>query len=258
MVVLQMVWAILVSLFLLVLAYGLTFAVFAGPPLLLGWVCWRLLRKKEGKGFGEGLLLALIALLMIGTPSLMAIFHEKHREVGDHMRAALIRCGEMLKNGEREVLAQELSAFVESPEMHLDLLPFTVAFRKAVGAEEPPPPERTLPDSVTRIALGCYGAVCLLLLGVWVLMFLRKAESKKRHVYLIVLFCLSCSGVFTVWVGDGVQTGYSITAIRHDVRVLAEAVARPEVPSELLPQLENPEPRAYSYIRLLPPRESEE
>ncbi len=229
-----------------------------GPIALAAWGCWRFTRTRLGEKYGERVLPGLIVLLMIGTPFWMASLDDKHREVEDHMRAALIRCGEMLKNGEREVLAQKLSAFVESPEMHLDLLPFTVAFRKAVGAEAPPPPAWTLPGPMTMIVLGGYIAVCLVLLGVWVLMFRRKSKLMKRHEYLILLFGLSLAGIYIPWVGDQARTGYSITGIRYDVRQLAEAVSGPEVPPELLPQLENPEPQAYSYIRLLPPRKSEE
>lgn len=228
-------------------------------PVILG-ICgyWILIRTRFGEKFGERVFGVPIVFLMIGNPFFMDVSYGKFLEARDNMRAALIRCGEMLKNGEREVLAQKLSAFVESPEMHLDLLPFTVAFQKAVGAEAPPLPAWTLPGPMTMIVLGGYIAVCLVLLGVWVLMFRRKSKLTKRHEYLILLFGLSLAGIYIPWVGDQARTGYSITGIRYDVRQLAEAVSGPEVPPELLPQLENPEPQAYSYIRLLPPRKSEE
>ena len=220
-------------------------------PVILG-ICgyWILIRTRFGEKFGERVFGVPIVFLMIGNPFFMDVSYGKFLEARDNMRAALIRCGEMLKNGEREVLAQKLAVFAESPERDLAPLPFAAAFRKAVGAEEPPPPPWTPPEKTTMIALGVYSAVWFVLLGVWGLMFWRKSKLTKRHVYLILLFSMSLVCVFLAWAGIMVRSGYSGTAIRHDVRGLAEAVSRPEIPPELLPQLEDPKPRAYSYIRL--------
>ena len=220
------------------------------PIVLAAWGCWRFTRTRLGEKYGERVLLGLIVLMIIGTPSFLTVSYGHFLKQGDNMRAALIRCGEMLKNGEREVLAQKLAAFVKSPEMDLAPLPFAAAFRKAVGAEEPPPPPWTPPEKTTMIALGVYSAVWFVLLGVWGLMFWRKSKLTKRHGYLILLFSMSLVCVFLAWAGIMVRSGYSGTAIRHDVRGLAEAVSRPEIPPDLLPQLENPEPCGFSYIRL--------
>ncbi len=228
-------------------------------PVILG-ICgyWILIRTRFGEKFGERVFGVPIVFLMIGNPFFMDISYGKFVEARDNMRAALIRCGEMLKNGEREVLAQKLSAFVESPEMKRDFFPFTVALRNAVGAEDASPPERTPPEPMTMIVLGSYIAVCLVLIGIWLRMLRRGIKPEKRREYLLLLFVLSLVVMFVVSNQAHVRNEYAVNDARFDVRLLVEAVARPEVPPELLPQLENPEPQAYSYIRLLPPRKSEE
>ena len=236
----------LVGLFMLVVVYAAIFAKFFGLPLLLGWVCWRLFREKDGKGFAEGLLLVLTAALMGGAIWLAADYGIERRAAYDHMRAALIRCGEMLKNGEREALAQKLSAFVESPEMDSRLIPFTVAFEKAVGAEEPPPPERWEREALFPYAF--WGGVCLVLIGIWAVMLGCGVEPRKRRGYLSVLAGLSLFGVILVSFLGTVRLGYTKMGLDKDVRRLAKEVARPEIPPELLPQLENPERGIWSYL----------
>lgn len=245
--VLQIGWALLESLFMLLLVNVLMFAVFIGPPLLLGWVCWRLLRKKEGKGFGEGLLLAMTAALMVGQIWLFAARGIERRDAKSHMRAALIRCGEMLKNGEHEVLAQKLAAFTGSPEMELELVPFTVAFGKAVGAEEPPP-ERW--DWEDLLSCGFWGVLYLALIAIWAVMLGRGTEPRKRRGYLAVLAGISLCSLMVVWLIGGILLGYNRMWVRSDVRKLVEAVSGPEVQPELLPQLENPGTDGLPYIRL--------
>ena len=247
MVVLQMGWAFFEDLFLVTLSYVLIFAVIFGPPLLLGWGCWRLFRENGRKGFGEALLLVLTAALMVGQIWLFAARGIERRDAKSHMRAALIRCGEMLKNGEREVLTQKLAAFTGSPEMELELVPFSVAFRKAVGAEEPPP-ERW--DGEDLLSCGFLGVLYLALIGVWAVMLGRGAEPRKRRGYLSVLAGLSLCVLMLVWLTGGILLGYNRMWVRSDVRKLAEAVSGPEVQPELLPQLENPGTDGLPYIRL--------
>ena len=241
-------------LFMLAVGQTILLLMIFGLPLLLGWGCWRLFRENGRKGFGEGLMLALTAALMVGQIWLFAARGIEYRGAHSHMRAALIRCGEMLKNGEREVLAQKLSAFVESPEMDLGLLPFTVAFRNAVGAEAPPPPERW--DGEDLLSCGFWGVLYLALIAIWAVMLGRGTEPRKRRGYLAVLAGISLCSLMVVWLIGGIHLGYNRMWVRSDVRKLAEAVSGPEIQPELLPRLENPEPQGYSYIRLPRRRES--
>ncbi len=242
-------------LFMLAVGQTILLLMIFGLPLLLGWGCWRLFRENGRKGFGEGLMLALTAALMVGQIWLFAARGIEYRGAHSHMRAALIRCGERLKNGEREVLAQKLAAFTGSPEMELELVPFTVAFGNAVGAEEPPP-ERW--DWEDLLSCGFWGVLYLALIAIWAVMLGRGTEPRKRRGYLAVLAGISLCSLMVVWLIGGIHLGYNRMWVRSDVRKLAEAVSGPEVPPELLPRLENPEPQGYSYIRLLPPRKSEE
>ena len=242
-------------LFMLAVGQTILLLMIFGLPLLLGWGCWRLFRENGRKGFGEGLMLALTAALMVGQIWLFAARGIEYRGAHSHMRAALIRCGEMLKNGEREVLAQKLAAFTRSPEMELELVPFTVAFGNAVGAEEPPP-ERW--DGEDLFSCAFWGVLYLALIAIWAVMLGRGTEPRKRRGYLAVLAGISLCSLMVVWLIGGIHLGYNRMWVRSDVRKLAEAVSGPEIQPELLPRLENPEPQGYSYIRLLPPRESEE
>ena len=73
--------------------------------------------------------------------------------------------------------------------------------------------------------------------------------------------CILCFGIWWCEAGEYRGRGEMVRLLgaRWDVELLLDEISRPgEIAPGFLKQLENPERQAYSYIRLLPPRESEE
>ena len=229
----------------------LILAAVGGVPALLIWGGTRFGRTECGRKYGEAVFLALLALMLI-VGALLYVYHDyRYQEAQSNMRAALIRCGEILKNGQREWLAQRLAVFAESPEMDLAPVPFSVAFLRAVA------PDREAPAWRFEARLESYvvGAVYVVLIGIWGMIVEGKAKPDTRRGYLVVLIVLTMFFMFGGLFSFFFETQAAGDHFRRDVRRLAEEVARPEIAPELLPLLERPEEDGFGYLWKLPKRD---
>ncbi len=234
-------WALILVILANVLLVG------ALAVLVLGAEC--MCRTERWRKYGEAALLIPAAWLMLGL-GWYTRMHDSEREAAyENMRAALIRCGEMLKNGERERLKLQLTFFLRSPEAKKGMYSFSVAFLRAVA------PEKASAEGTGRGTLvpeARYGAMCLVFLGIWGVMFLCRAKPTIRCGYLFGV-CILCFGIWWCAAGEYRGRGEMVRLLgaRWDVELLLDEISRPgEIAPELLPQLENPGTDGPPYIRL--------
>ena len=201
----------------------------------------------------EGVLFAIFSLLLLLAFTTWARFVASRDEFHRNMRLALMQCGAMLRNGQKEELSHKIVELRESE-----------AFKEHYGCDGflPQQPylmskafrETMLPETVdTRRISGAVllvgGGIWGIFLVVWMLLHLCRAHSERRLVFLKSSICISAFFLFAAFVGRSVDNGYRINGLNFDLNGLQQALSRPDIPLELFELLENPLERGpYQYL----------
>ena len=201
------------------------------------------------KPYMEFVLLAVFSLSFLSAVVLWADLDLSRAETRRNMTLALMQCGKMLRDGEREALAQDVARLTASAEvMQGDAYLIAKRFRETVL------PGPTAGEGTTAIAAAGILLNGTLIWGVlavvWLIAYLRRYRPERRRLLLLVLSGIGLSLLALAVSGRMVDTAYRTNAIRQDLRTLSEALAKPEPPPELLPQLEKPRHNSYWWLRL--------
>lgn len=201
------------------------------------------------KPYVEFVLLAVFSLSFLSAVVLWADLDLSRREVRRNVALALMQCGKMLRDGEREALARDVARLTASEEvMRSDAYLIAKRFRETVL------PGPTAGEGTTAIAAAgiLLNGVLIwgVLTGAWLIAYLRRYRPERRRLLLVVLTGIGLILFAVAVAGRMVDAAYRSNAIRQDLRTLSEALAKPEPPPELLPQLEKPRHHSYWWLRL--------
>ena len=86
------------------------------------------------------------------------------------------------------------------------------------------------------------------LAGAWLILYCRRYRPERRRLLLAVLSGIGLILLSVAVSGRMVDSAYRTIGVRFDLRLLHEALSRPEIPPELLPQLEKPQNRSYRFL----------
>lgn len=192
-------------------------------------------------------LLAVFSLSFLSAIVLWGDLDLSRREVRRNMTLALMQCGKMLRNGEREALARDVARLTASEEaMQSDAYLIAKRFREIV-LPGPTAGEGTAAVAAAGILMNGV-LIWGVLTGVWLIAYLRRYRPERRRLLLLVLTGVGLILLAVAVSGRMVDSAYRANGVRFDLRLLHEALSRPEIPPELLPQLEKPRNRSYRFL----------
>ena len=204
---------------------------------------------RPAKPYMEFVLLGAFSLSFLSAVVLWADLDLSRREVRRNMTLALMQCGKMLREGEREILARDVARLTASAEvMQSDAYLIAKRFRETV-LPGPAAGEGTAAVAASGILLNGVLIWCVLT-GAWLIAYLRRYRPERRRLLLPVLTGIGLFLLAVAVSGRMVDSAYRTNAIRQDLRKLSGALAKPEPPPELLPQLEKPRHHSYWWLRL--------
>ena len=141
---------------------------------------------RPAKPYAEFVLLAVFSLSFLSAVGLWADLDLSRREVRRNMTLALMQCGKMLRNGEREVLARDVARLTASEEvMQRDAYLIAKRFR-----------ENVLPGPTAGEGTAAVAAAGILMNGVliwgvlavvWLIAYLRRHRPERRRLLLLAL-----------------------------------------------------------------------
>ena len=192
----------------------------------------------------EWILLSLMTISWATAAFFNAAVEENWKCSMENMERALQQCAVMLKSGEQLQLHERLTTLLASPEMETrKAAKISLAFAKKMGVASVP--EKKMPSIY-------WGIIWIVLLLVWCLLYHFRLKHSVRIGYLAIVTVLALSVLCLVYVAAGVQNAYGCAGFRGDIELLGELVFIPQFRPQLLPMLEKPEMRGFTYLRNRP------
>lgn len=189
--------------------------------------------------------LLLLLTIFWGTAAFFHAAGEENWKCSmENMERALQQCAVMLKSGEQSQLHERLTVLLASSEVKTrKAAKIALAFAKEMGVASVP--EKKMPSIY-------WGIIWIVLVVVWYLLCHFRLKNIVRRGYLATVTVLALGVLCLAYVGSAVQNGYGCSGFHSDIKLLEEAVSIPQLHPQLLPMLEKPEMRGFTYLRYLP------